>query len=377
LPAFTNMSRIAFVCNTAYPLYLYRLGVMKRLTANHDVCCVAAADERVPDLRRAGLEFIEVSINRRGLNPFKEACTLLTLYRLYRKEAFTLVFHFSIKPCIYGSIAAWLAGAKSVCVITGLGYTFSVKNWLSSTVRILYRFALRFPRKVLFLNADDRATFVSGKIVSADKACVIPSEGIDTEFYAPVDAPKAAGAPFVFLFAGRFLWDKGLRELTEAFARLKQKHDRVELWLLGMVDKGNPRGIPEDTLRLWHQQGVIRYLGETSDVRPFIAQCDAAIYPSYYQEGVPRFLLEAMSMEKPIITTNSVGCKELVEDGRNGYRVEPRDVDLLAMAMGQMIELSTEQRMAMGKHGRKKAQRDFSEDKVIDTYMRIVHEVLN
>jgi glycosyltransferase involved in cell wall biosynthesis len=370
------MPKIAFVCNTAYPLYLFRLGVMKRLTASHDVYCVAAADERVQDLRRAGLEFIEVRIDRRGVNPFKEAWLLWTLYRVYRREGFTLVFHFSIKPCIYGSIAAWLAGAKSVCVITGLGYTFSVKNWLSLTVKTLYRFAMRFPKKVLFLNSDDRATFVNRKLVRADKALVIPSEGIDLEFYAPTNVPKTAETPFVFLFAGRFLWDKGLKELTEAFKRVKEKHSHAELWLLGMVDKGNPRGIPEDTLRLWQQQGVIEYLGETNDVRPFIAQCDVAMYPSYYQEGVPRFLLEAMSMAKPIITTDSIGCRELVENGKNGYMVKPRDVDLLAKAMTQMIELPQEQRTAMGKEGRRRAELDFAEEKVINAYMRIVDEVM-
>ena len=369
------MNKIAFVCNVAYPLYIFRLGIMKRLREGHEIYCIASPDGRVDDLQREGLKFVEVNIDRKSINPLKDILLLCRLYRIYKKEKFAVVFHYSIKPNIYGSIAAAMAGICSVGVITGLGYSFSQKSWLSQIVKILYKIALIFPTRVFFLNKDDRNLFIKNKLVHSNKAIILPSEGINATFYAPLKLTKVASDSFIFLFAGRFLWDKGIGDLVEAFKLVKESYPRVELWLLGMIDRGNPRGISENTIRTWEQNSIIKYLGETDDVRLFIAQSDVVVYPSYYQEGIPRFLLEAMSMEKPIITTDSVGCREVIEDRKNGIKIEPRNVDSLAKAMKDMIELSEQERIEMGRYGRQKAIHEFAEEKVVDIYLRTLKEL--
>lgn len=369
------MKRIAFVCNVAYPLYIFRLGIMRHLRESYQIYCIAASDERVKDLRREGFEFINLKLERKGINPFKDLCLLLHLYKIYKKEKFAAIFHYSIKPNIYGSIAAAMAGSCSVSVITGLGYSFSQRSWLFLIVKILYKIALIFPKRIFFLNEDDRNLFVKNKLVCLNKVLILPSEGINTSFYAPVKSLKKKEDPFIFLFAGRFLWDKGVGKLVEAFKLVKEVFPRTELWLLGMIDRGNPQGISENAIRAWEKSSIIKYLGETNDVRPFIAQSNVAVYPSYYQEGIPRFLLEAMSMEKPIITTDSVGCREVVEDRKNGIKVEPRNVDSLAEAMKNMIELSEQERFEMGRYGRQKAIHEFAEEKVVDIYLRTLKEL--
>ncbi|MDD5130143.1 MAG: glycosyltransferase family 4 protein [Candidatus Omnitrophica bacterium] len=368
------MKKIAFVCNVAYPFYIFRLGAMRRLSKEYQIYCIASADGRVDDLRREGFKFVNVDIERKGVNPFRDLRLLLRLYKIYKKEKFSYIFHYSIKPNIYGSIAAAMAGICSFSVITGLGYAFSEKNLVSLVVKILYKFVLIFPKKIFFLNNDDRDVFIKNKLVSPDKTFTLPSEGVDTDFYAPVLQVKASKSQFVFLFAGRFLWDKGVGDLVEAIKSVKEIYPQAELWLLGMIDKGNPRGIPEDVIHSWEQDGIIKYLGETNDVRSFIAQSDVAVYPSYYQEGVPRFLLESMSMEKPIITTDSVGCKEVIEDGKNGIMIKPKSVDSLVKAMMRMVGLSEQERIDMGKYGRQKAVQEFAEEKVIRIYLKTVSD---
>jgi len=370
------MKKVAFICNVAYPLYIFRLGVMKRLKEKYQIYCIATPDGRVDDLRHEGFEFVSINIDRKGVNPFKDLFLLLHLYRIYKKEKFAAIFHYSIKPNIYGSIAAAMAGICSIGVITGLGYSFSEKNPVSLIVKILYKFALIFPKRVFFLNEDDRNLFIKNRLIRSNKTFTLLSEGVDTAFYAPIKQIKKTENLFVFLFAGRFLWDKGIGDLVEAFKLVKKAHAQSELWLLGMIDSGNPRGISEKIIRSWEQNGIIKYLGETDDVRQVIAQSDVAVYPSYYQEGIPRFLLEAMSMEKPIITTDSVGCKEVIEGGRNGIIVKPKSIDLLIKAMIHMIELSELERIDMGKYGRKKVIREFAEERVISIYLKTISDFI-
>lgn len=370
------MKKIAFFSNSAYSLYLYRLRIMRRLHRDGwKVVCIAPAGSRMDELKIEGFEFIHFDVDRKGTNPFRDILFLWRLYILYRKERYSTVFHYTIKVNIYGAIAAKLAGIPSIGLIPGLGYTFVNDNWLTKIVEGLYKIALFFPVKIFFLNEEDCRLFIDRKLILPEKALIMHSEGVNLEYYAPMLIPKKTNV-FVFLFTGRILWDKGLRELIDAMQIIRNKYGAIELWLLGMIDKGNPSGINEDVIKSWEKNYPgVRYLGETADVRPFIAQCDVSVYPSYYREGIPRFPLEAMAMEKPIITTDSVGCRELIEDGKNGFVVQPKDVDSLVDAMSRMFVLSENERLKMGQYGREKAMAEFDEKTVIDVYLKVLEEI--
>jgi glycosyltransferase involved in cell wall biosynthesis len=371
-----SKKRICFVSNVCMVAYLFLRSLMARLLKDGwEVFFLSTPDGYEKALIDMGFKFIPVHFERKGMNPINDFNLLFKLYQIYRTFKFDILLHYTIKANIYGSIAAGLSKTKAISTITGLGYTFMKDDFLCKFVKLFYRFALLFPRKVLFLNLDDLRLFIEGRLVQNEKTLIVPGSGVDVDYFSPQSTESVSGERFVFLFAGRFLWDKGLGELIEAFKKVKQSHVKVELWLLGMIDTGNPAGITEDVIRCWDQEGVIKYLGKAFDVRPFIAQSYVAIYPSY-REGVPNFLLEAMAMEKPIITTDSVGCRDVIEDGKNGFMVKSKDVDSLVNAMIRMIALPEKERDKMGKYGREKAIAEFNKEKVVDAYLKTINELV-
>ncbi|MFN3471860.1 MAG: glycosyltransferase family 4 protein, partial [Aquificaceae bacterium] len=226
---------------------------------------------------------------------------------------------------------------------------------------------------VVFLNPDDKELFLKKGLIREEKAVIIKGEGINTEFFNPKVCQEKEKDTFIFLMVSRLLWDKGVGEFVSAGRLLKEAYkEKIELWLLGPIDKGNPSSVSEEDIKKWEEEGIIKYLGTTQDVRPFICQADCVVLPSYYREGIPRSLLEAMAMERPIITTDSPGCREVCKDGENGFLVKPRDVESLFRAMERMYRLSGEERESMGRLGRKLAVDEFSEEKVIRDYLEII-----
>lgn len=363
------MKKIAIVSNISWAIYNFRLGMMKRLKdEGFDVYFSAAYDSYADKLIEHGFKFIPIEFDRKGRNILNDIRLFLDLYRIYKKNKFDLVLHYSIKPNIYGSIAARCAGARSISTVTGLGYVFLQNNLLSKFVKLLYKVSLRFPEKVFFQNQDDRDLFLKKGFLRRDKALIVKGSGVNTRYFLPEPYEKDPDKDFVFLFSGRILWDKGVGNLVDAFRVVKQKYPRSKCWLLGFIDRGNPSGIPEKTIRRWEEEGVIRYFEGVRDVRPFIARSDAIVYPSY-REGMPRTLLEAMAMEKPIITTDSVGCRDVVEEGINGFLVPAKNTDPLAEAMMKIMDLPQEKRLQMGKCGREKVLREFDEDIVLEAYL--------
>jgi len=346
-----------------------------------EVYAIAPYDEFAERLKEE-FPFVALKhLDRKGKSFFKDFKFFVELYRIYKEHKPDLVLHFTIKPNIYGSIACGLLKIPCIANVTGLGYVFIGKSFLSLIVKKLYKFSFRFPKKIVFQNPVDYDFFISEKIIPSGKGVVISGSGVNTKKFSPefcknLGENRYSKNKFVFLMVSRMLRDKGVKEFVEAGRMVRKKHQGVEFWLLGPVDEGNPAAVPRRVLDEWEREGVIRYLGVTDDVRPFICQSDVVVLPSFYREGIPRSLLEAMAMAKPIITTDAPGCRETVVDGVNGFMVKPKNVESLAIAMEKMLKLSKEERERMGWEGRKMVLEKFDERIVIKKYVEIVQEAM-
>lgn len=335
------MKTIVFVHNTSRYLELhYTQLITCFLEGGWRVCCVAPRDEAVKPLEELGVCCFHVNLSRRGLNPFREAAAIRALFGVFRRSDAAAVFNFSIKPAIYGSIAARLAGVPHIfSMITGLGYVFlgtgAIRGLLSTAAGLGYRVALAGNQKVFFQNPNDRDFFLQRRAVKAGQAVVLNGTGIDTERFSPRARPGRTGG-VRFLMVARLLVDKGVREYVQAAAQLRSDDPRIHCALLGPRDD-NPSVISEAELEAWIREGALEYLGESDDVAGVIAGFDVFVLPSY-REGLPRATLEAMAMGKPVVTTDVPGCRETVKDGVNGYLVPPRDADALADAMARFVE---------------------------------------
>lgn len=328
---------------------------------------IGSASEDVPAITRGlseiGVTFVPVPMTRSGLNPFRDFVTFSSLLRLLRRIRPDLVFAYTIKPVIYGLLAARVLGiTRRYALITGLGYVFTGKTVKHAVVRsgasLLYRIALRGAPKVIFQNPDDMNVFRGLGLVRADQCVVVSGSGVDLTKYR-FSAPNVA--PIRFLLIARLLVDKGIREYVSAARNLSRKYPKVEFVLVGPRDP-NPAAIREAEIDGWRREGVVSYLGPLEDVRPALEQASVYVLPSY-REGTPRTVLEAMSMGRPIVTTDAPGCRETVREGVNGFLVPVRDVAALAIAMEKFI-LGPELVTRMGGKSRELAEEKYDVIKV-------------
>jgi len=375
------MPKFLFVANVARDLYNFRIGLMRVLRKKgFEVVCIAPEDSFVEKFKDEGFRFIPLEyLRRESKGLFNNLLLIWELYKIYKEEKPDLIFHYTIKPNIFGNIASGIAGIRSISVVTGLGSFFVRKSVLQIVIKYLYKFSFIFTEKVFFLNTDDRDLFVKEGIIPSKKEVLVNGEGIDTDYFSPEfckEYSKKRKDHLVFLLIARLLWDKGIGEFVESARKVKERYPEVEFWLLGPLDKANPTAVPSKTIKGWEEKGIIKYLGVVDDVRPLIHQSDVVTLPSY-REGIPRSLLEAISMGKPIITTDAPGCREVVEDGKNGFLVPVKDVEALTNAMIKFIELTEEERQEMGHYSREKAIREFDEKIIVKKYIEVIEEVLN
>lgn len=369
--------KIVLVSNTSWSLYNFRLGLIRALNKKgYEVVVVAPRDSLTSKLIAEGISYKELHIKNYSINPFEDIKILLQLSRIYKNLKPDLIFHYTIKPNIYGSIAAYLRKIPSISVTTGLGQLFEFKNFILRWITLfLYRLAASMSKELWFLNENDRDVFVYKRIVRARKAKVIKGEGINTVYFTPRKSKSYTGLQR-FLFAGRLIWDKGIQEYVEAAKRVRSRHPNTRFEIIGFIDQSNPKAVPYEQMSTWQKDRHIRYLGETTDIRPYIDKATCLIFPSYYREGISRILMEAASMETPIITTDNVGCRDLVDDGVNGFLVEPKNVDDLVEKIEKFIDLDPEDKYVMGKLGRKKMIKNFEEDLIIQQYFTSIENLL-
>lgn len=371
-------TKVLIAVNTAWYLFNFRAGLMRALVHHgYEVVALASLDEHAPRLEGIGCRYIPFPIDYKGTHPGRDLHLLMRYYRLLRRERPCVLLGYTVKPNIFGSLAAHSLGIPVINNIGGLGTAFAQDTWLAKLVRFLYQLALSRSRKVFFQNEEDLAAFVEARLVKPPCVTRLPGSGVDMEAFALAPLDSAERRPFRFVLLARLLWDKGVGEYVEAARLVRARFPEVEFFIFGFVNPHDPTAIPQAQMDEWVVEGGVRYFGPANDVRPHIAAADCVVLPSYYREGVPRSLLEAASMGRPIITTDTVGCREVVEDGVNGFLCRPRDAHDLADKMYKVMSLAPEQRAQMGRSGRIKMAREFDERIVIHHYLAAIAEACN
>jgi len=367
--------RIVLSSNTAFSIYNFRLHLMKALKEEgYEVIAVSPEDGKYSELLKKEFSFFAVkNLDRKGTNPIKDLKLFFEYFLLFRRLKPDLVINFTIKPNIYGSISAGLLGIPSISVITGLGYVFIRESWLTKLAKLLYWLAFRFNKAVVFQNSEDMKTLEK---LCEGKCILVESSGVDLKHFDPELCKEAKKDEFTFLFVGRFLTDKGIYELIRAYEKLKKEKPKVKLIIVGSPDEGNPNSVSKGELEKWVKEGLIEWHGFQEDVRPFYCMADCVVLPSY-REGIPRVLLEGMAMEKPIITTDAPGCRNVCVDGVNGFLVKPKDVESLYLAMKRMVEFGDEKLREFGKAGRRLAEEKYSVEKIVGEYINLIEAVLS
>ncbi len=388
-----NFMHIAFVANTSWSMYRFRTNILRHLIKQgHTVSIIAPFDDSISQLSDMGCDCIHVNMHKQGTNPLQDIYLTYQLFNIYKKIKPDLLFHYTIKPNIYGSIAAKFAKIKNcIAVTTGLGSAFIGKIWVAKIVELLYRYALLNASYVAFLNQYDQTVFIQKKIIPVTKAWLLPSEGIDTEFFSPKSMQERVADIYAalpinhannlsiktirFLLIARMLKDKGIIEYLQSAKVLKEKYgDVINFYILGAFDPDNPSAINTQDIQIYLNKGIVKYLGVVADVRPFIYYADCIVLPSY-AEGISRSLLEGACMEKPLIATNVAGCVDIVEDAYNGYLCQAKSYASLVMAIEKFIHLSTEDKIIMGKNSRQVVIEKFSDEKVIQCYDDLMHRI--
>lgn len=370
---------IVLSANSCWAISNYRIGLVKALQdAGYSVIAAVPLDEHMWKLEAEGVEIRHLSIAPHGTSPMREAALLYSYVRLLRRLHPAALLTFTIKPNIYGGLAARFAGVPVISNVTGLGLVFTRNGPLRSIVTPLYRAAFRTAFRVFFQNRESRELFRSLRFVREDQAFLLPGSGIDLKRFAPAPpAKRRQNEGFTFLLPSRLMWQKGVGEFCKAARSLRAVRPGLRFQLLGGIEPAwNKAGIPREQVEIWEQEGV-EYLGSTDDVRPFFEAADCIVLPSYYPEGVPRALIEAAAMGKPVITTDTPGCRDVVDPGSTGYLCAPQSVESLRTAMLQMVGLPPKDRAAMGNRARKKAEREFDERLVIDAYLAAVGAIVS
>ncbi len=370
--------RILIVVNVDWFFLSHRLPIARAARDAGAKVTVAAADTgRSAEIRRDGFDFVPIPLSRSGTNIFAEARLMGVLARLYRKIKPDLVHHVTIKPVIYGSLAARITGVKAVVnAITGLGFSFSDDgrtSVLRPLAKTLYRLVLGFPRScAVFQNPDDRDDFIRMNLVPPAQTALIRGSGVDCSRFR-VTAPKE-DAPIV-MFAGRMLWDKGVGIFIEASRILHVTHPEARFILVGAVDPANPATVSMEQIQDWTVERTVEWWGDRTDMPDVLSDACIVALPSTHREGLPKVLLEAAACGRPLVASDVPGCREIVRHEVNGLLVPPRDSHALASAIGRLLE-STELRDRFGRAGRGIVEREFSQEIVVrqtlDLYRRML-----
>lgn len=364
---------VLFCCNSVFGVVNFRSGIIRSLVQRgYRVVVVAPRDDHVEKLQSLGAEYVEWHLVARGTRLASEIGAIRRLRSTYRKVRPDLAFHFTIKPVIYGALAARSLRIPFVSVLTGLGYAFINVNWISRAATALYRLTLRWSREVWFLNVDDCEALKSRGLLTGVPIRMLPGEGIDTSVFHPTGRPTSTQPRF--LLVARLLRDKGILEFVEAARLLRRRGTTAQFCLLGSVDADNPTAISRQEVDAWHAEGIVTYLGVAHDVRPYIAAADCIVLPSY-REGLPRSLLEASAMGKPVIATDVPGCKQAVIDGATGLLCRPRDASHLAETMQRLLDMPQDERERMGCSGRNFVVEHFDEHLVVRHYFDVLGAV--
>ncbi len=363
--------KIAIVSNLSWNLYNFRLSLMYAMRdAGFEVIAVAPYDKYSQKIIDAGFEFHDIKMNAKGINPVEDLRTTYDLYKLFKKITPDILCQYTIKPNIYGSFVARYLNIRMINNIAGLGTLFIKEGLVTKVAKVLYKVSQSKAERVFFQNQEDFDFFTTKGIVNSKQSDVLPGSGVDTNRFVP--HYKVKSDKVRFLLIARMIWEKGIAQYVEAAREIKKVHPHVEFCLLGFLDVQNPSAITRAEMNEWVEEGVINYLGVSDKVDVVIQSADCVVLPSYYREGTPKTLLESGSSGKPIITTDNVGCRDVVEHGITGFICEPRSSKDLQLKIEMFLDLSYDERLEMGRRSREKIKREFDEKIVIDKYLEVL-----
>lgn len=373
-----NRRRILYFVTEDWYFVSHRLPLaIAAKKAGFAVSVVTNVNRHRDQIEKAGLHLIPIELSRRGSNPIAELKIVKKMISICKSEQPDIVHNVSLKPVIYGTIASlFVKKTHVVNALAGLGFIFSsrsLKARILRTITILFFRLLLNQRKnrVILQNPDDISMLRVQHVLKKDNIVLIRGSGVDPhKFYVSTEAPP----PLVVMLASRLLWDKGVGEFVEAAHQLKCAGVQARFILVGSGDKENPTNIPDDQLKRWHDEGTIEWWGRRDDMPEVIAQAHIFCLPSY-REGVPKVLIEAAACGKPIVTTDTPGCREIVKNNINGLLVPVRNAKAVAFALRELLE-SNELRTQMGKKGRELVVREFTVDKVNDSTLNLYESML-
>ncbi len=372
------MKSIIISANVIFTIANFRKELIKDLIINNfKVICVSDEDKLSHNskdiLNSLGVTFEKVSVSRKGLNPIDDIKYFFSLLNIYKKYKPDIIMHFTIKPNIYGTIAARLLGIKSINTINGLGSAMIVDNFLSKILKIMYKVSLTFSSAIFFQNPKDKLFFEEQNIIRKKISFIVPGSGVDINYFK--NCKKNINSKKIFLLIARLLKDKGIYEYIKAIKIIKKKYHNAEFLLAGSFDNGNPTSIQKEEIKKWEKNNLVKYLGQTDDIREFFKLCDIVVLPSY-REGLSRVLIEATSSSKPIVATDVPGCNDIVIDDVNGYLCQAKDISSLAQAMEKMILISDTEFRTLSNNSFKIAKEKFNREIVNKIYLNKIEKLL-
>tara|TARA_B100000212_G_scaffold324766_1_gene285882 strand:- start:355 stop:1467 length:1113 start_codon:yes stop_codon:yes gene_type:complete len=367
-----HSKKVLISSNYAWTIFNFRMNLIRRLKKEgFEVIVLTQFDGYEKNIKKEVDEIKPLFISRKGINPFVDLITFFNYIKTILSYKPCAVLLFTVKPVIYGSLAARLTKTSSIPMITGLGTAFIKQSWLTRLIKYLYKFSLKASGTIFFQNNDDKDLFIENKIVKSEFCKITPGSGVDLQKFKQTDIPKKK--KLVFLFVGRMLKDKGVREYVDAAKIIKKKYSNISFQLLGPIGSKNRTAISPEKIKNWHDKKIIEYLGETDDIVNFLNDATCVVLPSY-REGTSRALLEAAAVGRPIITSDVPGCREIIDDCKSGFLCKARDPLDLADKMEKMISLSHESRVNMGNKGRLKVQKEYSEEIVLNYFIDVIKE---
>ena len=357
------MSKVLFLVNHDVVIYNFRLELVERLLAEgHQVVISSPYGERIDDLVALGCEFRPITLSRHGMNPVQEMKLLWDYLKLIKKEKPDVVFTYTIKPNIYGGIACALRKVPYVVNITGLGTAVENSGLVQKITVMLYRLALARVQRVFFQNEENRQFFVDRKLAMG-KHGMLPGSGVNLQRFSPLEYPGEETTEFVFI--SRIMKEKGADQYLEAAEYIREKYPNTRFHICGFCEQAY-----EQKLKDLHDKGIIIYHGMVRDVKQVIAKAHCTIHPTYYPEGLSNVLLESAACARALITTNRSGCREVIDNGINGFVVEQKNAQDLINKIEVFLALPWEQKKAMGIAGRAKVEREFDRQIVVEKYLQ-------
>jgi len=367
---------IVIAVNTSWNIYNFRINLAKAIEKEgYKVVIVAPYDKYTEHVQR-DFECHHIHIHNDGTNPFEDIKTIYDFYQLYKEIKPSLVLNYTIKPNIYSSLACLFLGIKNINNITGLGTLFIKDGMVTQIAKKMYKYSQKNADTLFFQNRDDFKLFQKEHIINNIQSEILPGSGVDTKKFRPLISSKNDNK-IKFIHISRLIWEKGIKEYVDVAKEIKKHYKNVEFYVLGFLNVQNSGAVTQKDIDSWVKSGAITYLGTTDDVKSVINDIDCIVLASYYREGTPRILLEGASMGKPIITTNSIGCRDVVEDGVTGYLVETRDKLSLYASIVNFLNLSEKDRKIMGMKSRAKMIKEFDEEIVISKYLNAIDRAIS